>query len=148
MNTLNPESIYYIHGSIDNLQQTVLTTKDYLEAYYSDSARLKIFFRELFNMFSVIFIGYGLEEFPILEHVIKNTKKHYAVMGIYQNEMNFFRLNSEYFKTINITPIPFYLDFNGYDRLLSLLDLWLNQIRDARGKDFYQAIKTIDDTID
>ena len=69
-------------------------------------------------------------------------------MGIYQNEMNFFRLNSEYFKTINITPIPFYLDFNGYDRLLSLLDLWLNQIRDARGKDFYQAIKTIDDTID
>ena len=148
VNTLNPESIYYIHGSIDNLQQTVLTTKDYLEAYYSDSARLKIFFRELFNMFSVIFIGYGLEEFPILEHVIKNTKKHYAVMGIYQNEMNFFRLNSEYFKTINITPIPFYLDFNGYDRLLSLLDLWLNQIRDARGKDFYQAIKTIDDTID
>lgn len=143
---LNNETIYYIHGSIDNLQQTVLTTKDYVETYYGDTSRLKVFLENIFNEFSVVFIGYGLEEFPILEHVIKYSKSHYAVIGAYLNEMNLFRLNSEYFKTLNITPIPFYLDFNGYDRLISVLASWIQQIRDARSQDYYQKIKDIDET--
>jgi len=148
VNKLNYETIYHIHGSIDNLEQTILTTKDYIEEYYSDSGRLKTFLKDLFNEYSVIFIGYGLEEFPILEHVIKNSKNHYAIMGTYQNEMNLFRLNSEYFKTLNITPIPFYLDFNGYDRVVNMLDLWIQIIRDSRSKDYYQKIKDIDESID
>jgi NAD-dependent SIR2 family protein deacetylase len=148
VNKLNNETIYHIHGSIDNLEQTILTTKDYIEEYYGDSGRLKTFLRDLFNEYAVIFIGYGLEEFPILEHVIKNSKNHYAVMGTYQNEMNLFRLNSEYFKTLNITPIPFYLDFNGYDRLMNMLDLWIQNIRDSRAKDYYQKIKDIDELVD
>ena len=145
---LDHETIYHIHGSIDDLEQTILTTKDYIEEYYGDSGRLKTFLRGLFNEYSVIFIGYGLEEFPILEHVIKNSKNHYAVMGTYQSEMNLFRLNSEYFKTLNITPIPFYLDFNGYDRLLNMLDFWIQNIRDSRAKDYYQKIRAIDESIE
>lgn len=148
ISNLNHETIYYIHGSIDNLQQTILTTKDYIEAYYSDKSQLRTFLRDIFNEYSVIFIGYGLEEFPILEHIIKNSKRHYAVIGTYLNEMNLLRLNSEYFKTLNITLIPFYLDFNGYNRLISILDSWIQQIRDARSKDYYQKIKDIDETVD
>ena len=86
-----------------------------------------------------------MEEFPILEHIIKNSKIHYAVVPTYLNEMNLFRLHSEYFDTLKIKPIPYYLDFNGYERLINVLDAWNQQIKDSRGKDYYQKIKTIDE---
>ena len=141
---LDNETIYQIHGSIDSLENTILTTEDYIKAYYEES-ELRKFLKKLFEEYTIIFIGYGLEEFPILEHIIKNSKIHYAVVPTYLNEMNLFRLHSEYFDTLKIKPIPYYLDFNGYERLINVLDAWNQQIKDSRGKDYYQKIKTIDE---
>jgi len=141
---LDNETIYQIHGSIDSLENTILTTEDYIKAYYEES-ELRRFLQKIFKEYTIIFIGYGLEEFPILEHILKNSKIHYAVVPTYLNEMNLFRLHSEYFDTLKIKPIPYYLDFNGYERLINVLDAWNQQIKDSRSKDYYQKIKTIDE---
>ena len=148
VSSMNYDTIYQIHGSMDDLEHTTLTTEDYIEAYYSEESELKIFLTELFKEYTIVFIGYGLEEFSILEHIIKNTRRHYALIGTYLNEVNLFRLHSEYFSALHITPIPFYLDFNGHKRLISVLDSWNQKIKDARSKEYYQNIMKIDELVD
>jgi hypothetical protein len=76
---MNTETVYHIHGYLDDLGSAILTTKDYIEAYYSDSTRLRSFLSELFREYTIVFIGVGLEEFPILEHIIQGSQRHYAL---------------------------------------------------------------------
>ncbi|OIP60572.1 MAG: hypothetical protein AUK38_02955 [Nitrospirae bacterium CG2_30_41_42] len=147
LNHLDYETVYQIHGSVDNLENSILTTEDYIKAYYEES-ELKRFLNKLFREYTIIFVGYGLEEFSILEHIIKTSKKHYALISTYLNEMNLFRLHSEYFNTLNIKPIPFYLDFSGYERLISVIDAWNQQINESRIKDYYQKVQIIDKLVD
>jgi hypothetical protein len=140
-------TIYQIHGCIDDLERTVLTTQDYIKAYYEESG-LKTFLNHIFNNYTIIFIGYGLEEFPILEHIIGNNENHYVLEGTYFNEMNLFRLKRKYFESLKIEPIPYYLDLNGYYRIIDVLKAWHREIEEGSNKDYYQKIKEIDEVID
>ncbi len=142
------ETIYHIHGFMDQLDQTILTTKDYLEAYYNETGRLKEFLQNIFNEYTIIFIGYGLEEFSILEHIIRGSKEHHVLLGAYLNEMNLFKLKKDYFKTINISPVSYYLDFTGYNRLYHVLNAWIQQINEERNKEYYENVSKIDEVID
>jgi len=142
------DTIYHIHGSIDELNGTILTTKDYIQAYYEHKSGLREFLRNIFQEYTILFMGYGLEEFSILEHIIGGSKEHYVLFGTYLNEMNLFRLKQEYFKTLNITPIRYYLDFNGYYRLNSVLTSWIQQINEARDAAYYERVREIDEVLD
>ena len=103
-NDLN--AIYCLHGSINNLPNTVITTEDYIRAYYNDSD-LREYLKYLFNEYTIIFIGTSIGEFPILEHLIKGTKQHYALIGCYLNDVNIFRLNINYYESINMARLRF-----------------------------------------
>jgi len=149
-NNFNPQNvdydtIYHIHGSLDKLDNTVLTTEDYLIAYYVEKSTLKSFLTEIFKTYTIIFIGYGLEEFPILEHILKGGNEHYALIGTYLNETNFLRFKQEYLKPLKIKSIPFFLDFNGYIRLNIILDSWLQQLRAERNATYYENVREIDE---
>ena len=148
INNINNNAIYHIHGSIDKLEQTVLTTKDYIEAYYIDKSPVRTFLSDVFREYTVIFVGYGLSEFPILEHIIGKENYHYALIPSYLNEINLFKLQQKYFENLHIKPIPFFLDFNGYNRLVDVLDSWIQQLSEQRQKDYYQKIRIIDEVID
>lgn len=147
---INNKKIFQLHGSIKKIESTVLTTEDYLNAYYKNKEKLKDFLIDIFNEYTIIFLGYGLEEFQILEHIIKSSNNHYVLIGTYLNEMNLFRVERNYFDSLNITPIHYYLDFNGYFRLNGVLEFWINEITDNRKdtKDYYDRIKDIDEVID
>jgi hypothetical protein len=73
---LSNHNIYYLHGSIDDLEETVITTKDYINAYYKGDSSFQNFLRTIFKDFTVIFIGYSLQEFELLEKLIKSDKNH------------------------------------------------------------------------
>jgi hypothetical protein len=146
------ESIFQIHGCIDELETSILTTDDYLKAYYEDDKGIKKFLEMLFEEYVIVFIGYGLSEFSILEHIIKRKKlqKHYALVGTYLNEMNVFGLMKKYFESIGVLPIPFYLDSIGYDRLITVLDSWFRQIekgKEEKDRLYLDKIKEIDEVI-
>ena len=70
------------------------------------------------------------------------------MLHTYLNELNFFRIQQKYFKKLGIEPIRYYLDFDGYDRLITVLSSWLQQLIDKRGKDYYERIQVIDEVID
>ena len=54
----NFEGIVHVHGSLDNIEELILTDEDFGRAYLSDGWARR-FLLELFNEYTVLFIGYG-----------------------------------------------------------------------------------------
>ncbi len=149
---LDPNKLYHLHGIIDEPSSLIFTTLDYINTYYKKNSNVSAFLSELFNEYTVVFMGYGLEELQILESVVNNNggrqkQKHFALFGAYLNEMNFFNLRKEYFKTLDIELQHFYLDFDRYDRIVTVLQKWKAEIEIARGSDFHKKVDFIDDVL-
>lgn len=147
---LNIDQLYHLHGEFDALEKTIFTTEDYIENYFSQS-KLKDFLEEVFNSHTVIFMGYGLAEFPILESVMNQSgKEHYALMASYFNESNIFSIKERYYSHLNITPIPYYIDFKGYARLYDVLESWEREIRneiDRSTDSYFENLDSIDEVL-
>lgn len=137
-------TIYQIHGSIENIENAVITTRDYIKTYYSADSGVRDFLEKIFQYYTVLFIGYGLQELEILENLTKQDRQHYALQGTYLGEQNLFKIKKQYLKTLNIIPIPFYLDFDEYKRQIDVLDSWHKEIIAMRNIDYYQQVKQID----
>ena len=144
---LSEKLLYQIHGSLKHFDTTVITMAQYVEAY-RDEKKLKGFLKDVFTKYSVIFIGSSMQEFEILEHCLSDSpNKHFALVGTYFDEDNLFRVKEKYFSKLKIKAIRYYLDFQGYDRLLLLLKNWCNEIESSRKKGFYDSLKLIDEAL-
>jgi SIR2-like domain len=137
-----PNTVFHIHGSINDRESMVLSTSHYLERYAShrlDGAtkannenRYLSFLTSLFSTKCVLFVGYGLEELEILEFVVEKSgltnqnkipeQKHYAVMGFYSSELSKARILEEYLSQFRIGLIPYSKDVNGYDQLINVVN--------------------------
>ena len=76
----------------------MITTFDYIKAYYGEKSGLRKFLAKIFKEYTVIFIGYSLQELELLENIIKHNNKHYYVTGSYLNEQNLFLIRKHYIK--------------------------------------------------
>lgn len=139
--------LYQIHGSMNSLDTAIMTTSQYVNNY-RDEKGLRGFLETIFKEYIVLFIGSSMQEFEILEHCLKQSPfKHFALVGTRVGEENLFRIKRAYFSEINVKAIPYYLDFQGYDRLLFVLRSWADEVRIARKKQFYDDIKLIDEVL-
>lgn len=139
--------LYQIHGSMHNLDGAVITTSQYVNNYRDENG-LKGFLEKIFKERVVLFIGSGIQEFEILEHCLEQSPfEHFALVGTQVGEENLFRVKKAYFSEIRIKALPYYLDFQGYDRLLFVLRSWVDEVRSAKKKQFYDDIKLIDEVL-
>lgn len=139
--------LYQIHGSMHNLDGAVITTSQYVNNY-RDEKDLKGFLEKVFKECIVLFIGSGIQEFEILEHCLKQSPfEHFALVGTQVGEENLFRVKKAYFSEIRTKALPYYLDFQGYDRLLFVLRSWADEVTSAKKKQFYDDIKLIDEVL-
>ncbi len=149
---LDAKKLYFLHGYIEHYleeqKSVVMSTDQYAEAYYqSDKSGRSEFLKKVFSQYTVIFMGYGLEELEILGSLSSKTNQHYALMPTYFNESNLFRLEKSYLETFKIKPIPYYLDFNKYDRLKKVLGNWLKEIEEARNEEEIEGLQLIKEVI-
>lgn len=150
---LNPDKLYYLHGRIDDIENSIFTTEDYIKNYFSDESETKVkpFLEHLFQNYNVIFIGYGLGELPILEAVMKKSEKsHFALMEAKYHERNVLQIKEHYYKQLGIKPIPYYTDHDGYDRLTMVLSKWKDEIKSEREKSsasFLEERNTLDEVV-
>lgn len=139
--------LYQIHGSLRDLDNSIMTTSQYVNAYRDENG-LKGFLEDIFSTHIVLFIGSGFQEFEILEHCLKHSpSRHYALVGTQMGEDNLFRVKKAYFSELNIKAISYYLDFQGYDRLLLVLRSWVDEITSHKKKQFYDDIRLIDEAL-
>jgi hypothetical protein len=136
------DKIYMIHGSILDYQNTIFTTDDYIKEYFSKDGNIAQFLEKLFQNYTVLFIGYGLSEFPILERIISaGRRRHYVLLPTFLSEINYFRKQASYLEKLNITALPYYLDNEGYSRINTVLKNWEKII----SKSSFENISLIDD---
>jgi NAD-dependent SIR2 family protein deacetylase len=120
--------VIHIHGTYQHPEKTVFTLNDYSNAYFNKTSPIVEFLEYVFREYTVLFIGYGLSEFAILESVIKFGNNNYSLEPIFFNQIEPLLLKTKAFKNLNINIIPYYRDSNDYFRLKDVLQSWKNKI--------------------
>ena len=129
-----PGTVVHLHGSISKPETMIVTTKEYLEHY--DNENVREFLSELFEKKTVLFLGYGLEEAEILEHIlrrgsVKATKdrRRFALQGFFRSQQPLYEnLHNYYEKSFGVHLLGFIRDHENYKRLEGIVKAWANQI--------------------
>ncbi|MEG8945625.1 SIR2 family protein [Rosettibacter firmus] len=145
--------VIHLHGSILDESNLILTVTDYIKHYKPDSKSV-ILLEEIFKNYTVLFVGYGLEEFEILELLVsksnpsKQEVKHFMLYPIFKNEINLLKFYEEYYKELGIQLVPYPIDENGYEHLAEVISTWAKIIGpQSRPQDFLEKIKLIDEVL-
>jgi len=122
-------NIIYLHGNDENIENSILTIGKYLE-FYSDKGS---FLKDLFSKIDgfIVFIGYGLREWDIIEKIYKIYKSNAGsfkkqitgclLSPIFKHEITKFNLEQSYYKPFGIQSVPYLIDDEGYDALKRIL---------------------------
>ena len=126
---LENRNLYKIHGCIEKQDSLIFTVEQYFKAYGS-----KEFTRFLNKLFSktVLFVGYGLGEFELLEYMFRNIdtskKRFFYLTGYFTSEKSLCSFEQLYFNQLGIQLIPFSKDRIGNIQLDYILEDWVEQM--------------------
>jgi len=140
-------TVVHLHGSVADPRTMILTTRDYIKRYANDHRtgdasvenRALTFLEHLFGHYTVLFIGYGLEELEILEYVILKARRqantaesearHFLVQGFFSHEATLLHhMETYYLHECGIQLIPFLRDQKDRQQLLEVLEDFAQRI--------------------
>ncbi|MBW6498934.1 MAG: SIR2 family protein [Bacteroidales bacterium] len=129
-----PGTVVHLHGAIGKPETMIVTTKEYLEHY--DHENVQEFLGKLFAKKTVLFLGYGLEEAEILEHILRRgrvketaDRKRFALQGFFQSQRPLYEnLHSYYQKSFGVYLLGFVRDHKDYKCLEGIMKSWAEQI--------------------
>lgn len=129
----NPGTVVHLHGSVSEPDTMVFSTKQYLEHY--DNEMVQSFLEELFAKKTILFLGYGLEEAEILEHILRRGKaadakvrKRFLLQPFFLNQRPLYEMLYSYYLTLGVHLIGFVRDFKDYKQLEDIIKVWSEQI--------------------
>lgn len=134
-NLLNqPGTVVHLHGCIDKPETMIVTTQDYLEHY--DHENVQTFLGELFEKKTILFLGYGLEEAEILEHIFRRSatkpasdRRHFLLQGFFLSQSPLYEnLHNYYEKSFGVHLLGFVRDHQNYNQLDGIIRMWGTQI--------------------
>lgn len=157
---LENKTLIHLHGSVKKPENIIMTIRDYMKYYYKET-KITCFLEQFFKSYTVLFIGYGLEEYEIIEFIInkstfsennetKNNKElaHYMLYPIFKKEVNLLEYQKKYYQELGIELIPYPIDENGYEHLSNVLLEWSKQIGQiSLDQNFLDRVKIIDEVI-
>lgn len=139
--------VIHLHGSLTAPDSMILTTSEYLAHYRNDRGTeqnpVTAFLYHLFQKggWTVLFVGYGLEEMEILEYVLQKSHvfdedlpptgaRHYLLRGFYSHERDVLDHLSNYFSEhCGVTLVPFSLDGRDHAQLSVVVSDWAKRVR-------------------
>ncbi|QJB57471.1 SIR2 family protein [Pseudodesulfovibrio sp. zrk46] len=131
----DPGTVVHLHGSIADPKSMVITTRDYLEHY--DNPFVQEFLGRLFQRKTVLFVGYGLEEAEILEHILRRggartgaEGRRFLIQGFFSTEAHLYSNLYQYYRSqFGVHLVGFVKDQNGYEQLGVIAESWANAIQ-------------------
>lgn len=131
-------NVVHLHGCLDDPDNMVITTKDYLEHY--SSGEVQAFLKYLFEKKTVLFLGYGLEEIEVLEYILRRGKvasrsgdepaRRYILQGFFNAEIALFELLREYYLgSFGTELIGFPKDYKSYHHQVDILATWSKKLK-------------------
>jgi len=129
-----PGTVVHLHGAISRPETMIVTTKEYLEHY--DHANVQEFLGELLEKKTILFLGYGLEEAEILEHILRRgsvkrtrVRRRFALQGFFSSQQPLYEnLHNYYEKSFGVHLLGFVRDHENYNRLEAIIKTWVSQI--------------------
>ena len=129
-----PGTVIHLHGAVDDPDSMVFTTREYLKHY--DDSHVQIFLSDLFARKTVLFIGYGLEEDEILEHILRRgdaresyERKRFALQGYYLSEKPLYEKLYDYYQnSFGVHVIGFIRDYKDYKQQEDIFKDWVPKI--------------------
>lgn len=129
-----PGTVVHLHGSVSRPDTMVVTTRQYLEHY--DDETVKHFLGELFEKKTILFIGYGLEEAEILEHILRRggvkvtkDKRRFTLMPFFLSQLPLYKMLYDYYqKSFGVHLVGFIRDHKDYKQLEDIIKAWSEQI--------------------
>ena len=147
---LNHTNLYHIHGSVKDRESLIFTVPEYMHRYTSSKTQdFRGFLKRIFNEYTVLFIGYGVSEFEILEFLLRGMRKdkqHYMLTGFYSGENNILDFEQTYYKEFKIEIVAFEKDSKGYFQLEEVIRSWIKEIEQVT-KYLPLSIRSIDKAI-
>lgn len=151
---IDQTKLYHIHGSIQKPEGMVLTLENYFDRYQQSSSstnRLHGFLSQVFEKYSILFLGYGFGEFEILGYLFTkfaqgSGQQHFILLPFYTGEESLLKLQQYYYKTMNITVVAYRADEAGYAKLSGVVKEWVKEIK-RRSIDLTRRYRQIDDFV-
>ncbi len=130
-----PGTVIHLHGAVSKPETMIVTTKNYLEHYEHEN--VQEFLGELFEKKTILFLGYGLEEAEILEHILRRgsveptqDRRRFALQGFFRSQEPLYKnLHNYYEKSFGVHLLGFIRDHNNYNCLEGLVKSWANRIK-------------------
>lgn len=135
-----------IHGSLNAPNSLVFTSVEYLKRYADP--QFKSFLHSIFSENkTILFIGYGLSEFELLEYTLgaanANRNNIYILNPYFSYEKSVKESMDLYYDSLNIQQISYCKDRRNYNQLADVLKNWMDKIeRESKLKS--EELKTID----
>jgi hypothetical protein len=131
---INKGKLYHIHGMEERQGTLVLTVDQYLDRYNSEE--FISFLNNIFENYTVVFIGYGLDEYEVMDHLFKSARsknnndlKHFFIKAYYSHEIYLLKADHLYFNKMGVNVIGYRKDENGFAELYNLLQDWEKENR-------------------
>ncbi|MBU1044463.1 MAG: SIR2 family protein [Candidatus Omnitrophica bacterium] len=150
---LKNKNVIHIHGSVNDPKKGrryVLTIQDYFEAYDATTSMLPKFLEEIFDTRTVLFIGYGLEEYEILEYMLKRKRdmRHFMLYPVLKEEEAFFHFQESYYAGLGVKLIKFNISKLGHRQLYYEVKELASKVGpNARSKEKLAKLKLVDEIL-
>jgi len=129
--------VYCIHGNYGDgsdadKETLVFTVDEYLRRYMSGSPLVE-FLQYVMRSNTVLFIGYGLREFEILNAAFNKVsedgpRQHYMLEGFFEYQQEYCNALSEYYSSVGINLIAYSKDENGYKQQIEIIKDWVDEL--------------------
>lgn len=145
-------NIYHIHGSIIEEDSLVFTVSQYFVRY--NDAKFSTFLNKIFSDYVVLFMGYGMGEFELLDFIFgkydsreKRKQKHFILLPFYRGEENILDFEQSYYNEMGIEVLPYEKDEKGYYQLYEVMKAWNKEINQVSSY-LHDSLKEIEDIIE
>lgn len=149
---LDSTNLYHIHGSVRDRESLIFTVSKYMQMYTGKA--FKRFLGRIFREFTVLFLGYGVAEFEILEFILRENPRnpalaprHFMLSAFYRGEENILSYEQAYYNDLGINILGYEKDDNGYRQLIEVIRRWNEDINQVTGY-LHDASRLIDEAVE
>jgi hypothetical protein len=113
----------------------VVTTPEYLAHY--DHAKVQHFLGALFDKKTVLFLGYGLEEAEVLEHILRRghvaetaDRRRFALQGFFRSQERLYENLWQYYRrSFGVHLLGYIRDHEDYGQQDVIIRAWAPKIK-------------------
>jgi hypothetical protein len=129
-------AVIHLHGSYTDPCSMVVSLKDYI-AHYAD-LRVQAFLSAMFKNHTVLFVGYGLAELEVLDHIIRSNEslrtgtaepRHFLLYAHRSTESVQTRFIEHFFRDqCGVCVVPYCIDAKGHQEVVEVFQGWKSEL--------------------